>query len=77
MNDARGYNNRIVHSIAIFVLMSFGVLGQIARALFKVLQEADHHMKLDLESSVGRTEIKQNLIKVVGRGTAWVQRYGL
>ena len=25
--------------------MSFGVLGQIARALFKVLQEADRHMK--------------------------------
>ena len=44
MNDARGCCNRIVHSIVILVLMSFGVLGQIARALFKVLQEVDHHM---------------------------------
>ena len=45
MNDARGCYDRIVHSIAILVLMSFGVAGGTARAMFKVLQEAEHHMK--------------------------------
>ena len=45
MNDARDYYNRIVHSIAILVLMGFGVSGQSPKAILKVLQEADHHMK--------------------------------
>ena len=45
MNNARGCYDRIVHSIAILVLMNFGFLGQIVRALFKVLQEVDHFMK--------------------------------
>ena len=45
MNDVRGCYDRIVHSIAILVLMSFGVAGETARAMFKVLQEAEHHMK--------------------------------
>ena len=45
MNDAKGCFDRIVHSVAILVLMSFGVSGYMARTLFKVLQEADHHMK--------------------------------
>ena len=45
MNDARGCYDRIVHSIAILVLMSFGVAGGTAQAMFKVLQEAEHHMK--------------------------------
>ena len=45
MNDARGCYDCIVHSIAILVLTSFGVAGEIARAMFKVLQEAEHHMK--------------------------------
>ena len=31
--------------MAILVLMSFGVASPIARALFKVLDKADHHMK--------------------------------
>ena len=52
MNDARGCYDRIVHSIAILVLMSFGVAGPIARSLIKVLQEADHHMK----TGFGRSE---------------------
>ena len=43
MNDARGCYDRIVNSIAILVLMSFGVAGGTARAMFKVLQEAEHH----------------------------------
>ena len=45
MNDAKDYFDRIVHSVAILVLMSFGVPGYMARTMFKVLQEADHHMK--------------------------------
>ena len=45
MNDARGCYDRIVHTIAILVLMSFGVPGETARGMFKVLQEAEHHMK--------------------------------
>ena len=52
MNDARGCYDRIVHSIAILVLMSFGVAGETARAMFKVLQEAEHHMK----TGYGRSE---------------------
>ena len=47
MKDTRGCYGRIVHSIAILVLMSFGVVGPIARSLIKVLQEADHHIKQD------------------------------
>lgn len=45
MNEARGCYDRIINSIAILVLMSFGLVGPIARAIFKVVQEADHHMK--------------------------------
>ena len=52
MNDARGCYDRILHSIAILVLMSFGVAGETARAMFKVLQEAEHHMK----TGFGRSE---------------------
>ena len=46
MNDVRGCYDRIVHSIAILVLMSFGVAGGTAQAMFKVLQEAEHHVKM-------------------------------
>ena len=53
INDARGCYNRIVHSIVILVLISFRVLRQIARALFKILQEADHHMKTGFGRSSG------------------------
>ena len=52
MNNARGCYNRIVHSIPILVLMSFGVAGETARVMFNILQEAEHHMKTGL----GRSE---------------------
>lgn len=46
MNNARGCYDIIIHSIVILVLIFFwGVLGYIAQALFKVLQEVEHHMK--------------------------------
>ena len=51
MNDVRGCYNRIVHSTTILVPMSFGVAGEIARAMFKVLQEAEHHMKTGFRRS--------------------------
>ena len=52
MNDARGCYDHIVHSIAILVLKSFGVAGGTARSMFKVLQQAEHHMK----TGFGRSE---------------------
>ena len=52
MNNARRCYDRIVHSIAILVLMSFGVAGGTAQEMFKVLQEAEHHMK----TGFGRSE---------------------
>ena len=51
MNNVRGCYNRIVHSIAILVLMSFGVAGETTRVMFKVLQEVKHHMKTDFGKS--------------------------
>lgn len=45
MKDTRGCYNIIVYSIAILALTSFVVSEHIARALFKVLQQVDHHMK--------------------------------
>ena len=59
MNDTRGYYDRIVHSIVILLLMSLEVWGQIVRALFKVLQEVDYHIK----SGFGRSS------RVYGNGT--------
>ena len=41
INDAKGCFDRIVHSVAILVLMSFGVTGHMARTMFKVLQETN------------------------------------
>ena len=51
MNDAQGCYNCIVHTIAILVLMSLVVPGEKTRAMFKVLQEADHHMNTGFERS--------------------------
>ena len=62
MNDARGCYDRIVHSIVILVFMSFGVAGETARAMFKVLQEAEHHMKTGfgrLERAYGNKPVPQ------------------
>ena len=52
MNNTRGCYDIIVHSIVVLVLMSFGVAGETAQAMFKVLQEAEHHMK----TGFGRSE---------------------
>ena len=45
MNDAKGCFDRINHTFAILVLMSFGVSAVLARSLFETLQKADHHIK--------------------------------
>ena len=45
MNNTRGCYDPIVHSIVILVLMSFEVAGETVRAMFKVLQEVENHMK--------------------------------
>ena len=45
MNDAKGCYNRIVHTVAILVLMSFGLNHTAARILLKVLQTAKHNIK--------------------------------
>ena len=58
MNDTKGCCNRIIYSVAILVLMSFEVLGHIAQALFKLLQEADHHMKTGFGRSGRHTEMR-------------------
>ena len=44
MNDAKRCFDRINHTFAILVLMSFGVSSILARSLFKTLQTADHHI---------------------------------
>jgi hypothetical protein len=45
MNNAKGCFDRINHTFAILVLMSFGVSAVLARSLFETLQKADHHIK--------------------------------
>ena len=45
MNDAKGCFDRIVHSVAILVYMSFGVPALIVRTLFGTLQKASHKIK--------------------------------
>ena len=45
MNDAKGCFDRIVHSVAILVYMSFGVPALIVCTLFWTLQEAFHKIK--------------------------------
>jgi hypothetical protein len=45
MNDAKGCFDRINHTFAILVLMSFGVSAVLTRSLFETLQTADHHIK--------------------------------
>lgn len=51
MNNTRGCYNRMVHSITILILMSFGVAEETARAMFKVLQETNHHTKTGFRRS--------------------------
>ena len=45
MNDVRGRFDRIVHTVAVLVFMSFGVPAMIARTLFGMLQKARHRIK--------------------------------
>ena len=52
MNDAKGCFDRINHTFAILVLMSFGVSAVLARSLFETIQTADHHIK----TGYGRSE---------------------
>ena len=47
MNDAKGCYDRIVHTVAILVLMSFGLNHTAARILFQVLQRAKHNIKTE------------------------------
>ena len=45
MNDARGCYDRIVHVVAMLVMMSFGLSYKSAKVLFETLQKADHQIK--------------------------------
>lgn len=63
MNDAQGCYNRTVHSVAIMVLMSFGVSAMATRALFETLQKADPISKLAIDNQEKSTVMKQNLYK--------------
>ena len=45
MNDTKGCYDRIDHNFVILVLIFFGVPWMIARNLFRVLQQACHHIK--------------------------------
>ena len=45
MNDLKGNYNRIVHTVAILVLLSFGLHYESARFLMEVLQVAEHCIK--------------------------------
>ena len=45
MNDAKGCFDRIVHTVAIIVLMSFGVPYLAAKTLFLILAKARHKIK--------------------------------
>ena len=43
--DAKGCFDRIVHTVAILVLMSFGLCPEHARLAFEILQLAEHCIK--------------------------------
>ena len=45
MADAIGCFDRVAHTIAILVLLSFGLCSEHARILFEVLQRAQHRIK--------------------------------
>ena len=45
MNDAKGCYDRIVHTVAILVLMSFGLSHTPAKVMFEMLQTAEHNVK--------------------------------
>ena len=43
--NAKGCFNHIVHTVAIIVLLSFGMLSIGLRELFECIQNSDHHIK--------------------------------
>ena len=45
MNDLKGNYDRIVHTVAILVLLSFGIHYDTARMMMEVLQLAEHRIK--------------------------------
>ena len=45
MNDLKGNYDRIVHTVAILVLLSFGIHYDTARMMMEVLQLAEHQIK--------------------------------
>ena len=45
INDAKGCFDRIIHTIIILVLMSFGLCTSHARLLFEMLQVTKHRTK--------------------------------
>ena len=45
MNDLKGNYDRVVHTVAILVLVSFGLHYGTAKLLFEVLQSAEHCIK--------------------------------
>jgi hypothetical protein len=45
MNDTNGCFDRINHTFAILILMSFSVSAVLVQSLFETLQKADHHIK--------------------------------
>jgi hypothetical protein len=69
MNDAKGYFDRIVHTVAILVLLSFGVLYNAARILFLVLAKARHKLKQGTGHRTGYTETRIYLYQGADRET--------
>ena len=45
MNDAKICFDCIVHAVVILVLLSFGMPLTVTRALFEILQKAEHYIK--------------------------------
>ena len=70
MNDAKGCYDRIDHTIAILVLMVFGVLWMIAPNMFFVIQQACHRIKTGYGVSrpVYGNEDANNPIAGIGKG---------
>ena len=44
MNDVKRFFDCIVHTVAILVLLSFGMPTALTRAIFKMLQKVEHHI---------------------------------
>lgn len=51
MNDEKGCYNRIVHTVAILVLMSFRLSHTPAKVMFEILQTVDHNVETGFGAS--------------------------